>query len=83
MLKLLKIDGHWIVAEVDEIPDTEFGNPDCVLKHACEINEDGAVPFPPYSEDRELVIRSENITFIAEPSPMFSSLYYDLKAKEE
>lgn len=83
MLKLLKIDGHWIVAEVEEIPETEFGNPDCMLKYPCEINEDGAVPFPPYSEDRELVIRSENITFIAEPSPMFSSLYYDLKAKEE
>jgi hypothetical protein len=54
-----------------------------VLKYACEINEDGAVPFPPYSEDRELIVRSENITVISEPTPMYSALYYDLKAKEE
>jgi hypothetical protein len=85
MLKLLKIDGHWIVAEVEEIDGTEFGQPDCMLKYACEVNGvmEQLVPFPPYSEDRELTIRSENITFIADPSPMFSSLYYDLKAKEE
>jgi hypothetical protein len=83
MLKLLKFDGHWIVAEVEEIPGAELGDPDCVLKYACEINEDGAVPFPPYSEDRELIVRSENITVISEPTPMYSALYYDLKAKEE
>ena len=55
MLKLLKFDGHWLVAEVEEIPDTELGDPDCVLKYACEVSEDGALPFPLYSEDTELV----------------------------
>ena len=79
MLKLLKFDGHWLVAEVEEIPDTELGDPDCVLKYACEVSEDGALPFPLYSEDIELVVRSENITVIAEPSAMHSALYYDLK----
>ena len=83
MLKLLKFDGHWLVAEVEEIPDTELGDPDCVLKYACEVSEDGALPFPLYSEDTELVVRSENITVIAEPSAMFSALYYDLKDKRE
>jgi len=83
MIKLLKFDGHWLVAEVEEIPGTELGDPDCVLKYPCEVTEDGAVPFPPYSEDRELVVRSENISVMADPLPMFSSLYYDLKAKAE
>ena len=83
MLKLLKFDGHWLVAEVEEIPGTELGDPDCVLKYACEVSEDGALPFPLYSDDTELVVRSENITVIAEPSAMFSALYYDLKDKRE
>ena len=82
MIKLLKFDGHWIVAEIEEIPGTEFGQPDCMLKYPCEVNEDGAVPFPPYSDDKELKVRSESITVIAEPSAMFMSLYYDLKDKE-
>jgi hypothetical protein len=83
VIKLLKFDGHWIVAEVEEIPGVEFGDPDCVLKYPCEVTEDGAVPFPPYSEDREIAVRSSDITLIAEPDAMFSALYYDLKAKEE
>tara|TARA_B100000497_G_C7648452_1_gene389989 strand:+ start:100 stop:354 length:255 start_codon:yes stop_codon:yes gene_type:complete len=82
MIKLLKFDGHWLVAEIEEIPGTEFGQPDCMLKYPCEVNGDGAVPFPPYSDDKELTVRSESITVIAEPSDMFMSLYYDLKDKE-
>ena len=82
MIKLLKFDGHWLVAEIEEIPGTEFGQPGCMLKYPCEVNQDGAVPFPPYSDDKELTVRSESITVIAEPSDMFMSLYYDLKDKE-
>lgn len=83
MLQILKFDGHWLIAEVEEIPETEYGQPDCVLKYPCELSEDGVTPFPPFSEERELVVRSENITIVAEPAPMYSALYYDLKAKDE
>lgn len=82
MIKLIKFDGHWIVAEIEEISGTEYGQPDCVLKYPCEVNEDGAVPFPPYSDERELTVRSESITVITEPSVMFVSLYHDLKDRE-
>ena len=82
MIKLVKYDGHWLVAQIEEIPGTELGDPDCVLKYPCEINEDGAVPFPPFSDDKELVVRSENLTIVAEPTAMYMSLYYDLKDKE-
>ena len=83
MIKLLKFDGHWIVAEVEEIPGTELGDPDCVLKYPCEVSQDGAVPFPEFSDDRELVVRSSDITVICDPSAMYSALYYDLKDKEK
>jgi len=96
MLQILKFDGHWLIAEIEEIPKfqsedgqftpedpSQYGQPDCLLKYPCEINGDGIIPFPPYSEERELVVRSENITIVAEPAPMYSALYYDLKAKDE
>ena len=83
MLKLLKFDGHWLVAEVEEIPGVEFGDPDCMLKYPCEVNRDGAVPFPEFSDDRELIVRSSEISLICEPNAMFAALYYDLKDKEQ
>jgi len=82
MIKLLKFDGHWLVAEIEEIPGVEFGDPDCVLKYPCEVNQDGAFPFPAYSNDRELAVRSSDITLICDPNDMFMALYYDLKDKE-
>ena len=81
MIKLLKFDGHWLVAEIEEIPGVEFGDPDCVLKYPCEVTEDGAVPFPPFSDDRELAVRSSEITLIAEPDGKTASFYYDLKSE--
>ena len=82
MIKLLKLDGHWLVAEIEELGGVEFGDPDCVLKYPCEVNQDGANPFPAYSSDRELAVRSSDITLICDPNDMFMALYYDLKDKE-
>lgn len=81
MLKLLKFDGHWIVAEVEEIPGVEFGDPDCVLKYPCEVREDGLAFFPPFSDDRELAVRSSDITLIAEPDSKTASLFYEIKSE--
>ncbi len=81
MLKLLKFDGHWIVAEVEEIPGVEFGDPDCVLKYPCEVTKGGFTAFPPFSDDRELAVRSSDITLIAEPDGETASLYYKMKSE--
>lgn len=83
LTKLLKFDGHWLVTEVEEIPEAEFGDPDCVLKYPCEVTEDGVTPFPPFSDDRELIVRSSDITLIAEPNSMVAALYYDLRNKDD
>lgn len=80
MIKILKFDTHWIVAEVEEIPGVEFGDPDCVLKYPCEILSDGeVVRFPPYSNDTEIVVRSSEITLISEPIDKIAQRYYMLK----
>ncbi|MFZ9728805.1 MAG: DUF6561 domain-containing protein, partial [Candidatus Nanopelagicaceae bacterium] len=82
MIKLLRFDGHWLVAEIEEIPDVEFGDPDCVLKYPCQVTSEGVCTFPPFSRDRELVVRSSDITLIADPDDKTSARYYDLKPKE-
>jgi len=84
MIKILKFDGHWIVAEVEEIPGQEIGDPDCVLKYPCEILSDGdAVRFPRYSRDSEIIVRSTDITLIAEPTDVYLQKYISLKPIKE
>ena len=81
MLKLLRFESRWIVSEVEAIPGVEFGDPDCVLKYPCEVTEDGLTTFPPFSDDRELAVRSSDITLIAEPDSKTASLFYETKSE--
>jgi len=78
MTKLIRFDGYWLVAEIEEIPDAEFGDPDCVLKYPCEVTTDGVVPFPPFTDETELVVRSANISLVVEPDANTLAVYYDL-----
>ena len=81
MLKLLRFENRWLISEVEEIPGVEFGDPDCVLKYPYEVTEDGLTSFPPYSDERELAVRSSDITLIAEPDGKTASLYYEIKSE--
>ena len=81
MLKLLRFESRWLISEVEEIPGVEFGDPDCVLKYPCEVKEDGLSSFPPFSDDRELAVRSSDITLIAEPDGKTASLFYEMKSE--
>ena len=81
MLKLLRFESRWLVSEVEEIPGVEFGDPDCVLKYPCEVTKDGITAFPPFSDDRELAVRSSDITLIAEPDSKTASLFYETKSE--
>jgi hypothetical protein len=81
MLKLLRFESRWLVSEVEEIPGVEFGDPDCMLKYPCEVTEDGLTAFPPFSDDRELAVRSSDITLIAEPDSKTASLFYETKSE--
>jgi hypothetical protein len=91
MLKLLKFDGHLLIAEVEEIPGVEFGDPDCILKNSYEIIPDEVetlpnpiiTKFPSFSRESELIVRSSDITFITEPDDLIISRYYETKADTE
>lgn len=83
MIKILKFDTHWIVAEIDEIPGVEFGDPDCVLKYPCELWDGDLVRFPPCSLDVEIAVRSSDIKLIADPTDQIAAKYLLMKPTEE
>lgn len=75
MIKLIKFSGEWIISEIEELPDVQFGDPDCVLKYPYQIEGSCLGPWPPYSDEREIVIRSSDITVITEPKKFHLSQY--------
>lgn len=83
MIKLIKFDGDWIISELEEIPDCEIGDPDCVLNYPYQIQGNCLGPWPVYSSERQIIIRSSDITVISDPKKFnyeqYVSLVYDEK----
>lgn len=82
-IKLIRFSGIWIVSEIEEIPETEFGDPDCVLKYPYEISGNCLGPFPEHSREREFIIRSSEISLIADPSDFVYSQYREAVTQEK
>ena len=74
-IKLIRFDGVWLVSEVEEILDVEFGDPDCVLKYPYEIEGSCLGPFPCHSREREFIIRYSEISLITDPSDYIYNQY--------
>jgi hypothetical protein len=82
MIKLIKFDGEWIVSDIEEIEDTTFGDPDCMLKYPYQVEGKCLAPWPFYSDEREIIVRSSEITVVAEPNTFILSSYKDVIEKE-
>ena len=66
MKKLLRLNNEpWILADVQEIPDAEIGQPDCILEDP--ITLDGK-RWPLHSADYQLVVRSTDIIVMVTPT---------------
>jgi hypothetical protein len=74
---LLKLANEWIIAQVEEIEGaTSIGDPDCVLRDPYVVELDGDItPWPPHSNDREVVVRSSDVTTLVNPSTKLLALY--------
>ena len=81
-IKLLMFAGVWIISEVEEIPDVEFGDPDCVLRYPYQVDGSCLGPFPQHSREREFIIRSSDISLITDPSDFLFNQYRELTAIE-
>lgn len=83
MIKLCKFDGDWIVSGIEEIPDTEFGDPDCMLQYPYVIDGETLTPYPPYGNEREFIVRSSELSVVTEPKERYFEMYLKLVEKEK
>ena len=74
---LLRLANEWIIAQVEEVEgDTLPGDPDCILRDPYVVDCDGGIdPWPHWSDDREVVVRSTDITTIVNPSKQLLARY--------
>lgn len=74
---LLKLANEWIIAQVSEVVgDSLPGDPDCILSDPYVLDCDGGIdPWPHHSDDREVVVRSTDITTIVNPSKQLLARY--------
>ncbi len=80
---LLRLSNQWLIAQVSELPteDTLPGDPDCALNDPFVIDSEGNLSsWPEFSDDREIAVRSSDITTIVDPSKELLSRY--IKALE-
>jgi len=74
---LVLLTGVVLIAKIEEI-DAELGDPNCLISDVCVINSDGTISsWLDFSEDTELMIRSENILTITEPKKDIVKLYLE------
>ena len=66
MKKLLRLNNEpWILADVSEIPEAEYGQPDCILDDPITLDGER---WPKHSADNQLVVRSTDIIVMVTPT---------------
>ena len=66
MKKLLRLsDEPWIIADVEAVEDAVLGEPDCILLNPVTVEGE---PWPKYSKDTQVAVRSSDILVMVEPS---------------
>ena len=74
---LVLLTGIVLIAKIEEI-DAELGDPNCLISDVCVINSDGTIsPWLNFTEDTELMIRSENILTLVDPNKDTLKLYLE------
>ena len=74
---LVLLTGIVLIAKIEEI-DAELGDPNCLISDVCVINSDGTISsWLDFTEDTELMIRSENILTITQPKKDILKLYLE------
>tara|TARA_B100000085_G_C18519863_1_gene503244 strand:+ start:647 stop:895 length:249 start_codon:yes stop_codon:yes gene_type:complete len=80
MIKCLILkNGVNVISEIIENEDVEVGEPNCRLINPYEINENGQLNrWPFFTDQRSLMISSESILTIVDPSKIIEEQYREL-----
>ena len=76
LLKVLLLKDQWLLAQVEEIEDVTFGDPDCILVDPMLIDGDQLTDWLPFATKKEAIIRSSDIITFVDPSSDMITRYY-------
>ena len=76
LLKVLLLKDQWLLAQVEEIEDVTFGDPDCILVDPMLVDGDQLIDWLPFATKKEAVIRSSDIITFVDPSSDMVTRYY-------
>lgn len=76
LLKVLLLKDQWLLAQVEEIEDVTFGDPDCILVDPMLVDGDQLTDWLPFATKKEAVIRSSDIITFVDPSSDMVTRYY-------
>ena len=81
IIKLIVLsNGKNLISQIDEVGSADIGQPDCKLVNPCLITE-GKMLEPylnDYTRDSTLMMGSDKILTIAEPTPTLLEKYLDI-----
>ena len=84
MDKIIKVialaNHHNLISEIEEVGSADIGEPDCKLVNPCIITE-GKMLEPylnDYTRDNSLMMGSDKILTLADPTPTLLEKYIDL-----
>lgn len=79
MLKcLVLINGTVLIGKIEEI-DAELGDPNCQVTDFLMIDSDNKLKqWATFSDDKKIMLRSENILTILDPSKEVAASYYEV-----
>lgn len=81
LLKVLLLKDQWLLAQVEEIEDITFGDPDCILHDPMSIQGDQLTDWLPFATKKEAVIRSSDIITFVDPSDDIIAMYRNGKTE--
>lgn len=68
-----------VIAEIEELPASVPGEPDCKFVNPFEIKDDMLVPWLyDYTDERNVMISSDRILTLVEPNKIFIDKYKNL-----
>ena len=82
---LALVNNYLLISEIEEVAAVDIGQPDCKLTNACIIvTESGQTVLEPFlnnvTRDSAIMMGSDKILTIVEPTPTLLEKYQDLLA---
>lgn len=89
MIQIFRLDGSWVVSEIETIDNQEWGDPDAMLKYPYEVIRSSSgggtslEKYPPFSTNRQMIaIRSSDVVITTDVDDNLAALYHSHRKKE-